>query len=432
MKCPSVVKRIQTTFMVTLLLFVLSVVLTSAQEVVLRWVTPGPAEEQAAYRAVADRFEELYPGVKVETGLNSSRDQMLVWIAAGTPPDIGFSTVQDAGEFIRNGMVEPLDRWIERDGFDIDDFFPPVLTPYRFNGSEFGVGQLYGIPKESAVRATYYNVTLFEEAGLVQPPDLVRANAWTWDAFREAARKLTRRSPSGEVEQWGFVRDARFMYQMMWVWANGGNVVDDLLNPTRVTLQEPAAVEALEFYADMAWVDGSAPPEWTSGGGAATPFTEGRAGLNQDGPWRMANFNSNPNLVYDIVQSPTGKRRANLLSGSIFFIPKGVENPDLSWELLKFLSSAESQAILAEVAGIQPARRSLVDVFVATNPDVDLRTLLDEVNYAETLFTSSTMTEIDRVMNQEFLPRVGNGEMSVVAMLETARPVLEAILRESR
>lgn len=414
------------------LLLVAATVVASAQEIVLRWVTPGPAEEQAAYRAVADRFEELHPGIKVETGLNSSRDQMLVWIAAGTPPDIGYSTVQDASDFIRNGMVEPLDRWIERDGFDIEDFFPPVLAPYRFDGEKFGVGQLYGIPKESAVRATYYNVTLFEEAGLVLPPDLVRSNAWTWEAFREAARKLTRRSPSGEVEQWGFVRDARFMYQMMWVWANGGNVVDDLLNPTRITLHEPAAVEALEFYADMAWVDGSAPQQWTTGSGAAVPFTEGRAGLNQDGPWRMANFNANPNLVYGIVQSPMGKQRANLLSGSIFFIPKGVPNPDLSWELLKFISSAEAQAILAEVAGIQPARRSLVDTFVATNPNVDLRILLEEVNYAQTLFTSATMTEIDRVMNAEFLPRVANGEMSVVSMIETARPVLEAILREGR
>src|SRR5690606_28136682 len=101
-------------------------------------------------------------------------------------------------------------------------------------------------------------------------------------------------------------------------------------------------------------------------------------------------------------------------------------------ELLKFISSAEAQAILAEVAGIQPARRSLVDTFVATNPNVDLRILLEEVNYAQTLFTSATMTEIDRVMNAEFLPRVANGEMSVVSMIETARPVLEAILREGR
>jgi len=403
-----------------------------AQEIVLRWSTPGLAEEQAAYRAVADRFEELHPGIRVETGIGSARDQLLVWIAAGTPPDLGYSTVQDAGEFIRSGLVEPLDHWIERDGFDIDDFFPPLLSPYRFNGREFGVGSLYGIPKESAVRATYFNVTLFDQAGLVQPPELARAGAWTWEAFREAARKITRVRATGEVEQWGFVRDARFMYQMMWVWANGGNVVDDLLNPTRITLHETAAVEALEFYADMALADGSVPAEWTTGSGAATPFVEGKAGLNQDGPWRMANFNANPNLVYGIVESPTGKQRANLLSGSIFFIPVGVAYPELSWELLKFASSAESQALLAEIAGIQPARRSLVETFVATNPRVNMRVLLDEVSYAQTLFTSGTMTEIDRVMNQEYLPRVARGEISVAAMVEMARPVLESILRETR
>lgn len=146
----------------------------------------------------------------------------------------------------------------------------------------------------------------------------------------------------------------------------------------------------------------------------------------------MANFNANPNLVYDIVESPVGKRRANLLSGSIFFVPKGVANPELAWELLKFASSAESQAILAQVAGIQPARRSLVDTFVATHPDVNLRALLDEVNYAQTLFASAAMSEIDVRMNQDFLPAVMSGEISVVAMIESARPVLEAILREAR
>ena len=398
-----------------------------AQNVIeLFWDTPGAAEEQAGYRAVADRFEALHPGVKVYTDLGLSFDDVLVRIAAGTPPDIVFSTIQNAAGLIREGLVLPLDPWIERDGFDIDDFFPAVLMPYRFDGQSFGTGQLYGIPKESAVRGTFYNARLFEEAGLVQPPELFAQGEWNWDTWLSSAQKLTRVDSSGETLQWGFVRDTRLMYQMMWVWANEGDIVDDLLNPTRFTLDEDPAVEALEFYADMAHVYRVSPPEWGEGSSAAVPFVEGRAGLLQDGPWRMSTMDAN-NIEYGVVQGPVGKRRANLLSGSIFAIPRNAKDPELAWELLKFASSQEGQRILVEVARLQPASRSLAPAFIETNPKVNMGVFLEEVDYAQPLFAMPGMDEVDATI-LPYLQRVASGEMSVGAMLATVKPLVENII----
>src|SRR5690606_7385232 len=141
-----------------------------------------------------------------------------------------------------------------------------------YDGTSFGQGRLYGIPEESAVRGTFYNVTLFEEAGLDQPPELFARGGWNWETWLSSAQKLTEVDSSGETTQWGMVRDTRLMYQMMWVWANEGDIVDDLLNPTRFTLDEDAAVEALEFYADLAHVYRVAPPQWGDGSAAAVPF----------------------------------------------------------------------------------------------------------------------------------------------------------------
>jgi len=401
--------------------------LALAQTIELFWDTPGSAEEQAGYRAVADRFEELHPNVKVHTNLGLSHDDVIVRIAAGTPPDIVFSTIQNAAGFIKQGLLMPLDAWIERDGFDIDDFFPAVLTPYLYDGSSFGQGQLYGFPKESAVRGTFYNATLFEEAGLAQPPELYSQNAWNWNTWLSSAQKLTRVDGSGATQQWGFVRDTRLMYQMMWVWANNGDIVDDLLNPTRFTLDSDEAVEALEFYADMAHVYRVSPAEYIEGSAAAAPFVEGRAGLLQDGPWRMSSMNANPSLEYGVVQGPVGAKRANLLSGSIFGIPKGVNDPELSWELLKFLASREGQQILVEVASLQPARRSLANVFIETDPSVNMAVFLEEVDFAQPLFAMPGMDEIDALL-VPYLRQVAEGTMSVTAMLDTVKPLVEGII----
>lgn len=400
-----------------------------AQTIELYWDTPGGYEEQAGYRAVADRFEELNPGIQVHTNLGLSIEELIVSITAGTPPDIAFSTIEDAPYLITNDMLLPLEAWIERDGFDIEDFYHAIITPYRFDGSKLGQGPLYGIPKESAVRGTYFNVTLFQEAGLPLPSELAAQGNWNWDTWLESARSITRIDGSGEVTQWGWVRDMRLMYQLMWVWANGGDIADDLLNPTEFTFASDNALEALEFYADAAHVYRVAPAEWFGGSSGLAPFTEGRAGLAQNGPWHMATLDANESLEYGTVQSPQSPNggRANLLSGSIFAIPRGAKDPELAWKLLRFASSREGQQIMTEVAKLQPARRSLVEAFLNTKPEVDMMAFLGEVEVARPFFAMPGSNELNELLTP-YLEQVAVGKISVRGMVDAVKPQADAII----
>lgn len=48
-------------------------------------------------------------------------------------------------------------------------------------------GKQYAIPKDIDTIALWYNKTMFDEAGIKYPDA-----SWTWDTFRDAAKKLTK------------------------------------------------------------------------------------------------------------------------------------------------------------------------------------------------------------------------------------------------
>ena len=63
----------------------------------------------------------------------------------------------------------------------LDDYYPGSLDVSKYNG------KLYGLPWIAQPVMLYYNPALFNAAG-ISPPD----ESWTWDTFKDAAKKLTK------------------------------------------------------------------------------------------------------------------------------------------------------------------------------------------------------------------------------------------------
>ena len=105
------------------------------------------------------------------------------------------------------------------------------------------------MPQNVSSLVVYYNRAVFAAAGVPEPAD-----GWTWDDFVSTARQLT----AGEVRGAGI--DASIIRLAPFVWSNGGDVVDDLEQPTRLTLDEPAAREAVQDVVDLVR-EGSVPTE---------------------------------------------------------------------------------------------------------------------------------------------------------------------------
>ncbi|HEX6970706.1 MAG TPA: sugar ABC transporter substrate-binding protein [Limnochordia bacterium] len=400
-----------------------------AAPVELTWAIPGNAQEQEVYRTVARQFEREHPGITVITdNTAANREKLAVMIAAGSPPDIPFVTIEHSAAFIEAGAFLPLDPLIRRDNFDLDDFFPQILAPYRWDGTRHGAGPLYGLPKEVAIRATYYNRSMFQTAGLEPPPAYVQRNAWNWESWLEVAKKLTRDADGdGAPEQWGITRETWLGMWMMWVWANGGDIVDDPFRPRRFTLDSPQAVEALQYYADLSAVHKVAPPN----GGGSEPFAAQEAALYQNGRWMVPRFRSVPELDFDVVQAPTGKRRAQLLTGSAFAIAAGTEHPEEAWSLLKFISGDAGQRAMVEMGLLLPPRKSLGPLFLSNTPPESNQVFLDELNYARPLPITPVYKAIaDDTLAKYFGPMM-RGEVLARTVVETVKPIVNEILSEA-
>ena len=83
----------------------------------------------------------------------------------------------------------------------------------------------------------YYDRVYFAQRG-VPPVD----SSWGWDELAENAAKLTNRGQDGVVRRWGLRAHSKLWWAL---WQNDADVADPAALQCR--LQEPAAIEALQF-----------------------------------------------------------------------------------------------------------------------------------------------------------------------------------------
>ena len=92
--------------------------------------------------------------------------------------------------------------------------------------------------------------------------DFSTATGWDWSRFLDFARRFTQRDGSGRITQHGFVLTTglRGGYGQ-WICTNGADLFDR--EYTRCTLDDPRAVDALQFMQDLIYRHGVAPDPQT-------------------------------------------------------------------------------------------------------------------------------------------------------------------------
>jgi multiple sugar transport system substrate-binding protein len=340
------------------------------------------------------------PDIEVVTDREaSSFDKLVTMIAGGTPPDLGFATLYNWPSFAQRDIFLFLDEFIEQNSYDLDDFYEQIITPYRWDGESFGQGSLFGLPKEIAVRAMFYNKDIFEEAGVELPsPD----EAWDWDRFIEMT-KATTREEGGRVRQYGYIFDSRWTFWQIWAWSAGGSPVDDLYKPTRSTLDDPAVLEGYKVFTDFVTEHGTSPAAAvTADQGHAEMFAAGLGATYNNGRWMVPLFRE-ADFEWDVMPHPMKTERAQTLSGSMFGITRGSENPEAAWKLLSYVVGIEGQERMTELGLLLPSRRSVAesDIFLNSTPPESNHVFLDELEFAKPLPLTPVYPELEKVINDQ-------------------------------
>ena len=166
------------------------------------WHTQTADNAKALEDLVARYNEENEGRVRVRLLFQGNYDQLyqktMAAISAGRPPDMAVAYESMVAEYMKAGLVQPLDEMMQGpDGLDqtaLQDIFPGYLESNRF--AQFG-NQYLSFPFTKSVLVLYYNEEALKEAGFAGPPK-------TWDEFRDAAIKTTKRDASGKVTRYGF------------------------------------------------------------------------------------------------------------------------------------------------------------------------------------------------------------------------------------
>lgn len=390
------------------------------------WGTP---EELRIITSAIENWQKDHPSIAVKiehTNYGDYVSKILTRIAGGTPPDIVFTEVDIFANFYFKDAFMDLTPLMQDDpDFKIDDFFPEVVKRFTRNG------KIYCIPRDTAPFAcVFYNKDLFDEAGVPYPSD-----DWDWADMLERAQKLTK-TENGRVTQYGF-------YTWAWqnfVFSNGGNLVDDVENPTRCTLDDPKALEGLQYHADLVLKHKVSPSQTALknlGMQVVQMFMAGKLAMFASGVWETPTLRKITTFEWDVAMFPKGPSgiRGFGTGGSGYCIMKTCKNPQAAWEVVKALSGSYGQIRFADEGLAQPANKIIAEGPHWAQGDLPPKNkgmLNEAVKYVTyNPFHPNWRMALDLYLNPE-LDLMYTGEETPQQAMEKVLPKINKLLREKR
>jgi multiple sugar transport system substrate-binding protein len=344
--------------------------------------------------------------VEYITGATSA-EKLQALFAAGTPPDMFRQETAGMAFFASRDQMASLDPFLKRDKYDLSDFFPNAWELWKWKGKHYGLPFL-------GIRIVFFNRALTQQVG-TKVPTTWKDASWTWDAFLEACKKATV-SQGTSASRWGAAElSAGRRDWQPWVWSNGG----DLFNAdgTQVLLDQPPAMEAIQFLADLIHKHRVAPTpdELKAQGGRTNLFQAGNLLLYHNPVNNVAANRKGVSFDWSLSGLPRGKAKTAASSGGGvgWFLTASSKVKDETWELMKVLASKEGVRLEAVRGEAPPSRRSVANdpefVNPAEPPKGDMKVVVEalELMHVETPLIQGV--EIDGIFDAELGP-VWTGE----------------------
>src|SRR5205085_3779086 len=189
---------------------------------------PGAPELRAFFASATAEFEAAHRGDRVEVQFvpwASAHDQFVTAIGGGQVPDVAEMGSTWTPEFADIGALESA---------EITGRYVPSLV----EGATVD-GKVYGVPWYAGARALIYRADVLASLGLPVPA--------TWTDLVTVGRAIRDRTG---MAAFGVAGNAEH-YVLPMVWQNGGEIAERRGGIWRSGMDSPAAVAAVQFYADL-------------------------------------------------------------------------------------------------------------------------------------------------------------------------------------
>lgn len=255
------------------------------------------------------------------------------------------------------GYIETPER--ERDPAYQRRLFPTSLESFSYRGVQGG------LPWDGSVCVVFYNKQIFDDAGMPYPRE-----DWTWDEFREIAKKLTRDiDGDGRIDQFGMNMGFDLLSCEPVFWSYGADILDP--GQMRCVIDSPRGREAMQFLYDVKFTDHSS--AWVGemeGLFAEAQLLTGRLGLAPAMSYLIPMLNRVKEGdrwgVAHMPIGPYGDRFTRVTWDGISINSRtSPHKKEIAWKFIKYLIGEESQSILGDMQrGIPVLREAALTHYV--------------------------------------------------------------------
>lgn len=367
---------------------------------------PGNPVEEGIIMGIVDDFNNSQTEITAEWQPlpGDYRQMMITQFSAGTAPDLFYVDVSYFEEFAKQNMMQPLDLYLRKDGFDIEDFYTTLVDSFTYNN------RLYGLAKDFSTLGLYYNKKIFDEYGVEYPE--------SDDTWFDLLHKCELLKAKGFETPLVLAADLNRL--LPFIYGTGGNIVKEDLS---CNLDNSDTILGLKFYVDLVAKYGVAQePANVGAGWIGEAFGKENVAIAMSGPWTYGFVKEQYPEVYGnmgIVEMPHLNKKSTMIYTVSWSINRNSKNKDAAWEVLKYLTD-EGQKKFVEGAGVLASRKSIA----SEDTDPVKKAFYDSVVYG-TAWKVATPSGIFSRANDQINSRLKDLFYGKVTLEEAVKEIMD-------
>ena len=386
--------------------------------------------------SIIDRFNEKYPDIKAVYNVvpdNNDKMTKLDVLAMGGG-EVDVMTLSDGDQFLRmqNGILAPVDEFIEADGMDMEELYGSHAEWAKYDG------KYYGLPLRVSIEGVFYNKDMFDEAGIPYP-----TSDWTYDDYIEIARQLVQGEGANKVYgtylhtwncEWNGIGCQADLYYTEDGKCNFDNAAFRKALEVRKMLDEEGVQQSYDEINALNAFPNSA-------------FLGGKCAMAVVGSWLVRDMKDKDNFPFDFnvgwVNMPkyddsVGDNPVNS-TVSILGIPATSKNKEAAWKFMRFY---------AEECAVDIAAQGNVPCYQMEHNEELIETFLEgsglDLEYGQMMFSPelthysckigappqsyATSAQYDMLANEEIQAYFGGGQdldTTIANIVEKVNEMLE-------
>jgi multiple sugar transport system substrate-binding protein len=370
------------------------------------------AEELKQMQGIVDKLNESAESyqLKIQSIPSDYYTKIQTMIASKQAPDLMWLSQEYIPMYAKLGaLMDITDKASKDPNVNLDNYFSGPLETAKYQN------KLYGLPWISQPVVMYYNEDMFKAAG-VSLPD----GNWTWEDFRDAAKKLTKKDSTGKTVQWGTVIDGWPPVQT-WIWSYGGETVDKDGN---IKINSAESVKGLTVLNNILRDNVSPTKEEAQNMGDADLFKTGKVAMFFGGAGDDLEKQVGNKFKVGMAEIPHGDQKVTFSWIASTVISSNTKQPDAAYQALVDLTNATFKW------KVVPPIKNGFDMVTQNMPEKAycLEVIKKSSEYARGFNNQEQEVEIDTAIGDELYTPLINGKKTPEQAAKDAEAKIKTIM----